>query len=177
MFVSFLEELKKIEKNQELLIKSIITLRIPANEASAKAPLGPTLGQYGILISDFCERFNELTNIYTNGTLINTRIVLFGDLTYNIYLSKVDFIYFIKKVIVGFKFSPFGKRLYLNKSKLVKYITTPVLYESSKYYYTNVGIPKYISFYNFYKMIPSMVRNIGLINLSRQSIRPLIRVE
>lgn len=50
-------EKKKRGKESEILRK--IRLLVPAQKANITPPLGPTLGQFGINIKEFCEKFNE----------------------------------------------------------------------------------------------------------------------
>ena len=39
-------------------IQALIRLKILSSQASSKEPVGPTLGQFGIPIMDFCNKFN-----------------------------------------------------------------------------------------------------------------------
>ena len=54
-------------------IKAIIKITIPAGQASAAPPIGPTLAPYGIATQDFCAQFNERTK---EGQGILTPVVL-----------------------------------------------------------------------------------------------------
>ncbi len=42
-------------------IKTIVKLQIPAGKATPAPPIGPALGQHGINIGEFVNRFNEST--------------------------------------------------------------------------------------------------------------------
>ena len=42
-------------------IKTILKLQIPAGKANPAPPVGPALGQHGINIGDFVNRFNDAT--------------------------------------------------------------------------------------------------------------------
>lgn len=42
-------------------IKTIIKLQIPAGKANPAPPIGPSLGQHGVNIGDFVNKFNEAT--------------------------------------------------------------------------------------------------------------------
>jgi len=79
------------------LIKSILSLHIYAGLASSKAPLGPTLGQYGIPISDFCTMFNTLTESYNSGLLLHVSVFLYADLGYEIFVEGVYIVSLLKK--------------------------------------------------------------------------------
>jgi large subunit ribosomal protein L11 len=54
-------------------IKAVIKITIPAGQASAAPPIGPTLAPYGIATQDFCAQFNERTK---EGQGILTPVVL-----------------------------------------------------------------------------------------------------
>ena len=40
-------------------IKAIIKLQVPAGQANPSPPVGPSLGQHGLNIMEFCKQFNE----------------------------------------------------------------------------------------------------------------------
>jgi len=42
-------------------IKTIVKLQIKAGQANPAPPVGPALGQHGLNIQDFCQKFNEAT--------------------------------------------------------------------------------------------------------------------
>jgi len=44
-------------------IKAIFKLQIPAGKANPAPPVGPVLGQHGVNIGDFVNRFNEATKL------------------------------------------------------------------------------------------------------------------
>lgn len=155
--------------SSDQLIKAILKLRISAGEASSKAPLGPTLGQYGIQISEFCAQFNKLTEEYAQGVILITRVILFADLGYEIYILGVSIPILLKKILNISKFSPYGKKLLLPNSKvLMKVLTTPVLYELVNFKY-GLGINPHISLKAYYKTVSATVRSVGLLLLSKNS--------
>lgn len=51
-------------------IKKILRLLVVARKAAAVPPLGPTLGQYGIPITRFCDQFNASSVKFTKGTQV-----------------------------------------------------------------------------------------------------------
>lgn len=172
MISLFYKRLRELE-HSDVIIKAILSLKIPAGEATSKAPLGPTLGQYGIPISDFCSQFNKLSADYENGVLLVTRVILFADLGYEIFIDTIDFCYILKKTLAIEKFSPYGKKLLLpNSKKLTKFITSPVLYELCKFkllvvFNFNEGlVDKLIR--SYYKSICSTVRSLGLLIVPRR---------
>ncbi len=89
-------EVKNLNKTISVLIK----LNIFAMEASSKEPIGPTLGQYGVPINDFCEIFNNLTNNFKEQTLISTRVVLFSDYSFEVSIRIPSIYFFLKKSLI-----------------------------------------------------------------------------
>lgn len=63
-------------------IKTIIKLEIPAAEASPAPPIGPALGQYGLNISEFCNKFNQQTQD-KKGNILPVQITVYEDRTYD----------------------------------------------------------------------------------------------
>jgi large subunit ribosomal protein L11 len=66
---------KKIIKN--------VKLRIPAAKATPAPPLGPALGQAGINIAEFCQKFNALTEKQA-GDILGVLITVYEDRSYDI---------------------------------------------------------------------------------------------
>lgn len=65
---------KKILKN--------IKLKAPAQKATPAPPLGPALGQAGVNIADFVQKFNAATQSFTPGEVVGVKIRVFEDRTY-----------------------------------------------------------------------------------------------
>ena len=65
---------KKVIKN--------VKLRVQAGEARPTPPLGPALGQAGINIAEFCQKFNAATE-NMKGDLLGVQISVFEDRTYD----------------------------------------------------------------------------------------------
>lgn len=65
---------KKILKN--------IKLKAPAQKATPAPPLGPALGQAGVNIADFVQKFNAATSGFTPGEVVGVKIRVFEDRTY-----------------------------------------------------------------------------------------------
>jgi len=63
-------------------IKTIIKLQIPAGKANPAPPVGPALGQHGLNIAEFCNRFNEKTKNLGND-IIPVEITVYEDRTYS----------------------------------------------------------------------------------------------
>jgi large subunit ribosomal protein L11 len=66
---------KKIIKN--------VKLQIPAAKATPAPPLGPALGQAGVNISEFCQKFNAMTQEMA-GDIVGVVITVFEDRSYEI---------------------------------------------------------------------------------------------
>jgi large subunit ribosomal protein L11 len=50
-------EAKKTKK-----VKAIVKLNLPAGKATPAPPVGPSLGQHGVSLMDFCKEFNARTS-------------------------------------------------------------------------------------------------------------------
>ncbi|EKD56170.1 MAG: 50S ribosomal protein L11 [uncultured bacterium] len=68
-------------------IKTIIKLQCPAGRANPAPPVGPVLGQHGLNIMDFCNRFNEATKTMGN-TTIPAEITVYEDRTFDFILKQ-----------------------------------------------------------------------------------------
>jgi large subunit ribosomal protein L11 len=60
-----------------------IKLQIPAAKATPAPPLGPALGQAGINIAEFCQKFNAMTATMA-GEVVGVAISVYEDRTYDI---------------------------------------------------------------------------------------------
>lgn len=67
-------------------IKTIIKLQIPAGQANPAPPVGPSLGQHGLNIMDFCQKFNEKTKD-KGKTIIPVEITVYEDRTFDFKLK------------------------------------------------------------------------------------------
>jgi len=77
-------------------IQSLLRIKINSQEASAKAPVGPSLGQAGVPIMDFCKKFNSLTEKFFKGIPLNVIIFSYGKQKYDFILRFPDFFYFVR---------------------------------------------------------------------------------
>lgn len=59
-----------------------IKLHIPAGKATPAPPVGPALAPHGLNISEFCQKFNDLTK-EQSGFKIPVEILVYGDRTYD----------------------------------------------------------------------------------------------
>ncbi len=68
-------------------IQAIVKLQIPAGQATPAPPIGPTLAQHGINISEFCKRFNDETQD-KKGWIIPVEIKIYEDKSYDFKLKQ-----------------------------------------------------------------------------------------
>jgi large subunit ribosomal protein L11 len=60
-----------------------VKLQIPAAKATPAPPLGPALGQAGVNIAEFCQKFNAMTQGMA-GDIVGVAITVYEDRTYDI---------------------------------------------------------------------------------------------
>jgi len=77
-------------------VKAVIKLQIQAGQATPAPPVGPALAQYGVNISEFCQRFNEATK-NNQGFIIPVEIKVYGDRTYDFVLKQPPASQLLKK--------------------------------------------------------------------------------
>lgn len=68
-------------------IKVLIKLQIPAGKANPAPPIGPALGQHGLNIAEFCQKFNAATAKLPSGEITPVIITVFDDRTYTFILK------------------------------------------------------------------------------------------
>ena len=68
-------------------IKAIVKLQIQAAKANPSPPVGPTLAQHGLNISEFCQKFNDATKNQA-GFVVPVEITIYNDRTYTFKLKK-----------------------------------------------------------------------------------------
>ena len=66
--------------------ESLIKLQIPAGQATPSPPVGPSLGQHGVNIMDFCKAFNAETQ-GKEGMIIPVIISVYKDRTFS-FITK-----------------------------------------------------------------------------------------
>lgn len=64
-------------------IKTVIKLQILAGKANPAPPVGPSLGQHGLNIAEFCQKFNALT-AKMGDDIIPVEIIVYEDRTYTL---------------------------------------------------------------------------------------------
>jgi large subunit ribosomal protein L11 len=68
-------------------VKAVIKLQIQAGQATPAPPVGPTLAQHGLNISEFCQEFNDATK-NNQGFKIPVEITVYEDRSYDFKLKQ-----------------------------------------------------------------------------------------
>lgn len=79
-------------------IKNVVKLQILAGKANPAPPVGPILGQQGVNIMDFCNKFNEKTK-QLGDTVIPVVLTIFEDRTFDFILKSPPAAILIKKAL------------------------------------------------------------------------------
>ena len=77
-------------------VQTIIKLQIRAGQANPAPPVGPALGQHGLNIQDFCNKFNEATKD-KGGDIIPVEITVYEDRTFDFKLKTPPAAELLKK--------------------------------------------------------------------------------
>lgn len=67
-------------------VKTILTIQLPAGNATPAPPIGPSLGQHGVNIMGFCKEYNERTASLA-GQIIPAEITIFEDRSFT-FITK-----------------------------------------------------------------------------------------
>lgn len=78
--------------------KAEIKLMIPARQASPAPPIGPALGQYGVNIMDFCNRFNDKSKD-RGDDLIPVILTVYHDNSFDFIMKKPPTSFLLKKAV------------------------------------------------------------------------------
>lgn len=68
-------------------IKSIVKLQVQATKATPAPPIGPSLAPHGISISEFCQKFNDLTKAMV-GFVVPVEVTVYEDRTFSLVLKQ-----------------------------------------------------------------------------------------
>jgi len=77
-------------------IKTIIKLQAPAGKANPAPPIGPALGQHGLNIMDFVNKFNTQT-AKMGDTIVPVEITVYEDRTFDFILKSPPAAVLLKK--------------------------------------------------------------------------------
>lgn len=86
-------------------VKTEIKLQIPGAEASPAPPVGPTLGEHGVPIGEFVNRFNAKTQDQP-GVLLPVEITVFADNSFEMTIKSPPASYLLKEAAGIVKGSP-----------------------------------------------------------------------
>src|SRR6185437_8064383 len=78
---------------------TFVRLSVPAQLAKPTPPLGPTIGQYGLNIADVCQKFNQATADYAEGTIIPLLLMVTNKKTYTFEIKKPGFFPLLKTLL------------------------------------------------------------------------------
>ena len=79
-------------------IKTVIKLQISGGLANPAPPIGPALGQHGLNIAEFCQKFNEATKD-KKGDIIPVEITVYDNRSYDFILKTPPAGELIKKAL------------------------------------------------------------------------------
>jgi len=74
------------KKKDQKEVTAVIKLQIPAGQASPAPPVGPTLGQHGLNMMEFCNQFNSATKEKL-GLIIPVVITVYKDRSFSFVLK------------------------------------------------------------------------------------------
>jgi len=77
-------------------VKTIIKLQAPAGKANPAPPIGPALGQHGVNIMDFVNKFNTQTQ-KMGETIVPVEITVYEDRTFSFVLKSPPAAVLLKK--------------------------------------------------------------------------------
>jgi large subunit ribosomal protein L11 len=78
-------------------IKTKIKLQIVGGQANPAPPIGPALGQHGLNIAEFCQKFNDATRADKMGEIVPVEITVYEDRTYDFIMKTAPASELIKK--------------------------------------------------------------------------------
>ena len=67
-------------------VETVVKLQIPGGQATTAPPIGPALGQHGINIGEFTQKFNQKTSD-KQGTIIPVEITIYKDRSFD-FITK-----------------------------------------------------------------------------------------
>ena len=79
-------------------VKTILKLNLPAGKANPAPPVGPALGQHGVNIMDFCNKYNEATKDQM-GKMLPAEVTIFEDRTFTFVLKLPPVSELIKQML------------------------------------------------------------------------------
>jgi len=77
-------------------VKAIVKLQIPAGQATPAPPVGPALARHGVNISEFCQKFNDITK-NQSGFKIPVEVTVYENRTYDFKVKQPPVAELLKK--------------------------------------------------------------------------------
>ncbi len=77
-------------------VKTIVKLQCPAGKANPAPPVGPALGQHGVNIMDFVNRFNSQTQ-KMGDTIVPVEVTIYEDRTFDFIMKSPPAAELLKK--------------------------------------------------------------------------------
>ena len=77
-------------------VKTILKLNLAGGQANPAPPIGPTLGQHGVAIMEFCNQYNAATKD-KKGQMIPAVVTIYEDRTFSFELRLAPVAAMIKK--------------------------------------------------------------------------------
>ena len=109
-----------------LNIKSKVNLIIKSQEATiSDKTLSTSLASQGILVKDFVSRFNEMSLKFFKGLLLNTRVYIFDNREFNIFINGI----FTPELIKLLSYQ--NKNIFLDKFNLYILLKYLIKYDNS----------------------------------------------
>lgn len=75
-----------------------VKLQLPGGQATPAPPVGPALGQHGVNIGEFVQKFNAATKEH-QGTIIPVEISIYGDRKFDFILKSPPAAVLIKQAV------------------------------------------------------------------------------
>jgi large subunit ribosomal protein L11 len=89
-------EIKNLKEIDISKVVRSIDLVIPAQSAKLSQPVGPMLGQVKIKIKDFCNSFNETTNLYEPELPLKVIVFIYKNDSFNYIVKSPSTTFLIK---------------------------------------------------------------------------------
>ena len=68
-------------------VSAVVKMQVPAGQASPSPPVGPSLGQHGVNLAEFCKAFNAQTGSQEPGMIIPVVVTVFSDRSFT-FITK-----------------------------------------------------------------------------------------
>jgi large subunit ribosomal protein L11 len=79
-------------------LNGIIKLKLYAGKASSAPPVGSVLGIFKLNINEFCKDFNSRTSTLNDELLLNIKVFVYNDRTYDMIISMPSLHFFLASI-------------------------------------------------------------------------------